>query len=61
MRREFGKVILELARDDPSIYLLTGDIGFSIFDDYRKEFPDRFKNIGICEQSLISIAAGFAL
>lgn len=61
MRKEFGKVIVELAENDQDIYLLTGDIGYAIFDDLRERFPDRFINLGICEQSLISVAAGMAL
>ena len=61
MRRRFGKVINELARKDKNIILLVGDIGYSIFDDFRKEHPKRFFNLGICEQSLIGVASGFAL
>ena len=61
MRKEFGKVILELAEKDESIYLVTGDIGYGIFDGFREKFPDRFINLGICEQSMISMAAGMAL
>jgi transketolase len=61
MRRKFGQVLTELAIKDKKIYLLVGDIGYGIFDDFRKKFPDRFINMGICEQSLISVASGMAL
>ena len=61
MRKEFGKVVVELAKKDKRIYLLVGDIGFGVFDDFRRLFPDRFFNIGIKEQSMISIASGMAL
>lgn len=61
MRRQFGKTLVELAEKDSSIYLIVGDIGYSIFDDFKSKFYDRFINIGICEQSMISIAAGMAL
>lgn len=61
MRKEFGKVIVEIAENDDKVILLVGDIGYGVFDEYRKRFPDRFINIGICEQSLISIASGMAL
>ncbi len=61
MRREFGKIIVELAEKDKKIYLLTGDIGYAIFDEFRKKFPERFINFGICEQSLVSVASGMAL
>ena len=35
MRRRFGKVINELARKDKKIILLVGDIGYTIYDDFR--------------------------
>ena len=61
MRRRFGKIINELAKKDKDIILLVGDIGYSIFDDFRKEHPKRFFNLGICEQSLIGVASGMAI
>ena len=61
MRRKFGKLIDQLAKKDKKIYLLVGDIGYGIFDDFRKNHPDRFLNLGICEQSLIGVAAGMSL
>lgn len=61
MRRKFGKLIDQLAKRDDKIYLLVGDIGYGIFDDFRKNHPKRFLNLGICEQSLIGVAAGMSL
>ena len=61
MRNEFGKTICELAEKDSAVLLITGDIGYGIFDEYRKRFKDRFLNLGICEQSMIGVAAGMAL
>ncbi len=61
MRRKFGKVIDELAKQDEKIVLLVGDIGYGIFDSFRKNHPKRFFNLGICEQSLIGTASGMSL
>lgn len=61
MRRQFGKTLVELAEKDINIYLIVGDIGYGIFDEFRNKFCNRFINLGICEQSMISIAAGMAL
>lgn len=61
MRKEFGKVIVELAEKDNKIILIVGDIGYGIFDEFKAKFPDRFFNFGICEQSTISAASGMAL
>lgn len=61
MRRTFGKLMVELAEKDKDVLLLTGDIGYSIFDEFRKKFPRRFINMGLCEQSMISVSSGMAL
>ena len=61
MRRRFGKIINELANKDSKIVLLVGDIGYGIFDDFRKNHKKRFFNLGICEQSIIGTASGMAL
>lgn len=61
MRRIFGKLINQIANEDEKVVLLVGDIGYSIFDDFRKNHKKRFYNLGICEQSLIGVASGMAL
>ncbi len=61
MRRCFGKIITELAERDDKIYVLVGDIGYRVFDEFRDKYPDRFINMGIFEQSMIGVSAGMAL
>ena len=61
MRRTFGKIISQLADMDENIYVLVGDIGYRVFDEFRGKHPDRFINMGICEQSMIGFSAGMAL
>ena len=61
MRRRFGKIITELADRDESIIVLVGDIGYRVFDEFRDKHPDRFINMGICEQSMIGVSSGMAL
>ena len=61
MRRRFGKVIAELADRDENIVVLVGDIGYRVFDEFREKYPERFINLGICEQSMIGVSAGMAL
>jgi len=61
MRTAFIKTLTTMARKDIRIYLLTGDLGFSVIENFRKEFPDRFFNVGIAEQTMIGVAAGLAL
>ena len=61
MRRVFGKTIDRIAQKDKKVILIVGDIGYGIFDDFRKNQPKRFFNLGICEQSIIGFASGMAL
>ena len=61
MRRRFGKIIAELADRDERIYILSGDIGYRVFDEFRERHPKRFINMGICEQSMIGVSSGMAL
>ena len=61
MRRRFGKIISQLAEKDEKLYVIVGDIGYRVFDEFRDKFPNRFINMGICEQSIISVASGMAL
>ncbi len=44
MRRIFGKVINEIAKKDKKVVLLVGDIGYGIFDGFRRDNPNRFFN-----------------
>ncbi len=61
MRTGFVNALTELARKDKNIFLLTGDLGFSVFESFKKEFSDRFFDVGVAEQNMIGIAAGLAL
>ena len=60
VRRAFFKTLVELARDDPRIFLIVGDLGFGQIEPFMKEFPDRFINAGIAEQNMTGLAAGLA-
>lgn len=59
MRDAFAKSLRESAPKYKSI-LVTGDLGYGVFDEFREEFGPRFLNAGITEQSLTSMAAGLS-
>lgn len=61
MRRIFGNWIAGVAKKNNKLILVVGDIGYGIFDKFRQNFPDRFFNVGTCEQAMISYASGLAL
>jgi transketolase len=48
-------------RKDNSVITITADMGYSVFENLQKEFPKRFFNTGVTEQSSMSIASGLAL
>ena len=61
MRDSFIRSLLELAKEDRSIELITGDLGFGVLKPFWEAVPDQFINVGIAEQNMTSIAAGMAL
>ncbi|MDR3639958.1 MAG: transketolase C-terminal domain-containing protein [Humidesulfovibrio sp.] len=61
MRNAFAKTITALAKEDPRIVLLSGDIGNRMFDEFKGLFPDRFYNCGVAEANMTGVAAGLAL
>ena len=61
MRDTFVKTLLEIAKKDKRVYIVTGDLGFGVLKPFWEELPDRIINAGIAEQNMTSIAAGLAL
>ena len=61
MRKTFINTLVELARKDERIFLITPDIGYSVLEVFMNEFPNRSLNVGVAEQNAIGIAAGMAL
>ena len=61
MRKIFGQALVELGEKDDKIIVLDGDLGRGMFDQFKAKFPTRYFNLGVCEQSMISMAAGLAL
>src|SRR5262245_53489292 len=60
MRNAFAKEITAIARQDPRVVLLSGDIGNRLFDDYKANCGARFLNCGVAEANMIGMAAGMA-
>lgn len=62
MRNKFADVIYEIGKTDSRICALVADISpAGSMVKFREEFPERFVNTGVAEQSMIGIAAGMAL
>ena len=60
MRAAFSDILVRLAKADPNVVLLTGDHGYALFDDFRRECPAQYINAGIAEQNMVGMAAGLA-
>jgi transketolase len=60
MRTAFINELIIQARLHPDIFLIVGDLGFSVVEPFIEEFPDRFLNAGIAEQNMTGMAAGLA-
>jgi transketolase len=60
MRTAFIDELAILAGADPRIWLVTGDLGFSVLDAFAERFPDRFVNAGVAEQNMMGVASGLA-
>lgn len=61
MRDTFVKALVELAKKDKNIELITGDLGFGVLKPFWEQCPDQFTNAGIAEQNMTTVAAGMAL
>lgn len=61
MRREFKDELFNYMQKNPNIWVVTGDLGYGMFDRIRDTFPDRFINAGAAEQAMMGIACGLAL
>lgn len=60
MRNSFISAIHALSEQSEKIMMLVADNGAIVFDEYRKDFPERFVNCGIAEANMIGFAAGLA-
>src|SRR3990167_1772679 len=60
MRKQFKATVMDLATRDDRIVLVFGDISVYLFDDFKEKHPARFFNMGICENTLVSVAAGLS-
>ncbi|MCX7885941.1 MAG: hypothetical protein N3B01_01610 [Verrucomicrobiae bacterium] len=60
MRKQFKDTVLDLAATDERVVVILGDISHFLFRDFEQRYPRRFYNMGICENALVSVAAGLS-
>lgn len=60
MRKQFKDTVSDLAPRDERVVVILGDISHYLFSAFQQKHPSRFYNMGICENALISVAAGLS-
>lgn len=60
MRNNFIEILVKKAKKNPKIFLIVGDLGYSVVEPFKELFPERFLNVGVAEQNLAGIASGIA-
>jgi transketolase len=61
MRKAFVSSLLSLAQEKPELVLLTGDLGYSVFEPFMQKHPSQYINAGIAEADMVGMSAGLAL
>lgn len=60
MRGLIIDAIFERMRTNPDIFFLNADMGINLVEKFGQTYPERYANVGIAEQNLVSISAGLA-
>jgi transketolase len=60
MRTAFMDQLILEARKNAKVFLVVGDLGYSVVEPFAAEFPSRFLNAGVAEQNMTGVAAGLA-
>lgn len=60
-RKQWWNSVLKEARANKDVIVLVGDLGYSFCDEFAKELPEQFINVGIAEQNMIGVATGLTL
>ena len=61
MRSDFAKMLHDEMALNDRIVLITGDLGYGLWDRIRIDYPDRFYNTLSSEQLMMGMAVGFAM
>jgi transketolase len=61
MRRTFGATVSDLVARDDRVAVVLSEISTQYFTDAMRSHPERVVNIGIMEQAMVGVAAGFAM
>jgi transketolase len=61
MRKQFAEILYKKMELNPNIYLITGDLGYGLWDKIRDNFSNKFFNVGSSEMVMMGTAIGLAM
>src|SRR5215471_811506 len=61
MRQQMVKTLEELMAHDERLVVVLAEISYSYFNTHSTQFSERILNVGIMEQTMVSVAAGLAI
>jgi transketolase len=61
VRKQFAELLHGAMRVNSKIYLITGDLGYGLWDKIRDDYKDRFYNVGSSEMTMMGMAIGLAM
>ena len=61
MRNTFINTIIDACKERDDIFMISGDAGLGVFDEFKENYPDKFLNLGVAEQNMASFSAGLAM
>jgi transketolase len=61
MRNAFVAALTKIAEHDKDLILLTGDLGYGVFEDFEARFTNQYFNVGVAEQNMTGLATGLSL
>ncbi len=60
-REAYGDALVELGKTNPKVVVLDAEVGNSTYENkFRGQFPDRFFQMFIAEQNMVSVAVGLS-
>lgn len=61
MRKLFAELLYNEMSVNDDVYVITGDLGYGLWDKVRDTYPDRFYNVGSSEMAMMGMGIGLAM
>ena len=61
MRKQFAKLLFQEMAINEDVYVITGDLGYGLWDKIKDTYPTRFFNVGSSEMAMMGMAMGYRM